>query len=82
MTDGELSQAHGEAKSELSGLTLAQEASQKDREGGARNSGAADLAEALCREYEHCEKCVAIGGGPGKKIFEVKFIVAITVFCL
>jgi hypothetical protein len=37
------------AKSELSGLTLTQEASLKDGEGGAKNSAAADFAEALRR---------------------------------
>jgi hypothetical protein len=37
------------AKRELSKLTLTQEASLKDLEGGARNSAAADFAEALRR---------------------------------
>ncbi len=36
-----------EAKRELPGLTLTQEASKKDQEGGARKSAAADFAEAL-----------------------------------
>jgi hypothetical protein len=35
------------AKRELSKLTLTQEASLKDLEGGARNSAAADFSEAL-----------------------------------
>ncbi len=36
-----------EAKRELHGLTLTQEASEKDQEGVARNSAAEDFAEAL-----------------------------------
>ncbi len=36
-----------EAKSELPSLTLTQEASEKDREGDARNSAAADFVEAF-----------------------------------
>jgi hypothetical protein len=35
------------AKRELSALTLTQKASEKDQEGGARNSAAADFAKAL-----------------------------------
>jgi hypothetical protein len=38
-----------EAKKELHGLTLTQEASKKDQEGVKRNSAAADFAEALRR---------------------------------
>ncbi len=58
------------AKSELSRLTLTQEASLKDWEGGARNSTAADFAEALWQWYERCKKCTAIGGEPVKKNFK------------
>jgi hypothetical protein len=36
-----------ETKRELPGLTLTQEASEKDQEGGAKKSAAADFAEAL-----------------------------------
>jgi hypothetical protein len=36
-----------EAKRELPSLTFTQEASEKDQEGGARNSAVADFAEAL-----------------------------------
>ncbi len=71
-----------EAKRELSGLTLTQEASKKDQEGVARNSAEADFAEALRRSYECCKKCVAIGGGPIQKSLEVNFVVAIMIFCL
>ncbi len=53
-----------EAKRELPGLTLTREDSEKDQEGGARNSVAADFAEALQWSYKHREKCVANGGGP------------------
>jgi hypothetical protein len=38
-----------EAKRELHGLTLTQEASEKDQDGVARNSAAANFAEALQR---------------------------------
>jgi hypothetical protein len=38
-----------EAKREMSGLTLTQEASEKDQEGVVRNSAAADFTEALRR---------------------------------
>jgi hypothetical protein len=71
-----------EAKRELPGLTLTQEASEKDQEGGARNSAVADFAEALRWSYERGEKCVAIGGRPINKSLEVNFVIAITVFCL
>jgi hypothetical protein len=56
-----------EAKRELSGLTLTREASEEDQEGGARNSVAADFAEALQSSYEHGGKLVAISGGPINK---------------
>jgi hypothetical protein len=71
-----------EAKREISGLTLTQEASEKDQEGVARNNVAANVAEALWQWYERCEKRIAIGGGPIKKSLEVNFVIAITVFCL
>ncbi len=73
-----------EAKREMSGLTLTltQEASEKDQEGVARNSTAADFAEELRRRYERCKRHIAIGGGPIKKSLEVNFVVAISVFCL
>jgi hypothetical protein len=51
------------AKRELSELTLTQETSLKDLEGGARNSAVADFAEALRQWYKRCKKCAAIGGG-------------------
>jgi hypothetical protein len=54
-------------KTELSSLTLTKEASEKDREGGARNSAVMDFAKTLRWLYESCENCVAGGGGPGKK---------------
>ncbi len=68
------------AKSELSGLTLTQEAYLKDREGGVRNSAAVDFAEALWWRYERCEKCTVIGGGHVQNNLEVKILVAITFF--
>jgi hypothetical protein len=71
-----------EAKRELPGLTLTQEASKKDREGGVRNSTAADFAEALQWSYERGEKCVTIGSGPVNKRLKVNFAIAITVFRL
>jgi hypothetical protein len=38
-----------EVKSKLAGLTLTQEASEKEREGGARNNAEVDFTEALRR---------------------------------
>ncbi len=70
------------AKRELSALTLTQKASEKDQEGGTKNNAAADFAKTLRWYYERCEKCVAIGSGPSKKNLKVKFVIAITVFCL
>jgi hypothetical protein len=69
-----------EAKREMSGLTLTQEASEKDQEGVARNSVVADFVEELRRRYERCKRRITIGGGPIKKSLEVNFVVAITVF--
>jgi hypothetical protein len=70
------------AKRELSALALTQKASEKDQEGGRKNSAAADFAKALRWYYERCEKCVVIGSGPSKKNLKVKVVIAITVFCL
>ncbi len=48
----------------LIGLTLTQEASQKDWDRGARNLTAADFAEAFQQwyRYERSEKCVEMEG--------------------
>jgi hypothetical protein len=50
-------------KREIVGLTLNQETSKKEQEGGVINLMAADFTEAFLRWYECCEKCMGISSG-------------------
>ncbi len=77
-----------EAKRELHGLTLTQEASEKDQEGvtkiarlrtSPRRGGLRRGAPAVIRALQ---KCVEIGEGLFNKSLEVNFVVDLTVFCL
>ncbi len=59
------------AKSELPGITVTQEGSEKDQKEGERNCVVADFVKALQQWYECFKKCVVIGSGPVKKHLEV-----------
>ncbi len=49
-------------KKELAGLTLTQEISQKELQGGGRYFTAANFAQAMQWRYDCCEKCKKIAG--------------------